>query len=149
LPFWVCNFCRKERSENAAHKFLSISSTFYAHVFPQKFWCQKITKLKQIAKPNVSAFGAKIKAKKGSSKMLMKLTTARISSTGLERGRPMTTNPFQQTRAFFFQNWIKTTTESSGANFIDVLRAAFAHVDSEGAKNNSQVSIVILRFWAP
>ncbi len=36
-----------------------------------------------------------------------------------------------------------------GFNFINVLRTAFMHVDPECAKKDSQVSIVILRFWAP
>jgi len=35
-----------------------------------------------------------------------------------------------------------------GLNFINVLCTAFAHVDPECAKKDSQVSIVILRFWA-
>ncbi len=36
-----------------------------------------------------------------------------------------------------------------GLNFINGLRADFALVDPECAKKDSQVSIVILRFWAP
>ncbi len=36
-----------------------------------------------------------------------------------------------------------------GFNFINVLHTAFTHVDPECAKKDSQVSIVIWRFWAP
>jgi len=49
------------------------------------------------------------------------------------------------------QSRLTTTSEwrSPGLNFINVLHTAFTHVDPECAKKDSQVSIVILRFWAP
>jgi hypothetical protein len=59
---------------------------------------------------------------------------APISSTGSERGLPVKTNQLQQTRAFFFQNWIKTTTESSGANFLNALPQAFMSADPKSTK---------------
>jgi hypothetical protein len=43
---------------------------------------------------------------------------------------------------------LSTSRLGSGVNFIYVLRAAFVPVDPECAKKDSQVSIVILRFWA-
>ncbi len=35
-----------------------------------------------------------------------------------------------------------------GLNFINILRTTFTHVDPACAKKDSQVNIVILRFWA-
>ncbi len=57
---------------------LSISSTFYAHVFCTKFWGQKITKLKQNYKAehfSFVIFGRQNILKTIAHKMLMKLTT--------------------------------------------------------------------------
>ncbi len=41
------------------------------------------------------------------------------------------------------------TLSGPGVNFNNVLHRAFTHVDPERAKKDSQVIIVILRFWAP
>ncbi len=49
---------------------LSISSTFYMHIFCMKFWRQKL----QNCVLGLKFFGAKISAKKCALKMLMKLT---------------------------------------------------------------------------
>ena len=35
-----------------------------------------------------------------------------------------------------------------GFNFINILRTAFTYVDPKCAKKDSQVNMVILRFWA-